>query len=367
MDEGREQKDHQAWNAVSQTTKSFYNGQLWLISNAGDAGAVVLRQQRDAALEDRAAWAEYVEAGLQSVEDFANGRDVSLGIFEWSAPDGCPKDDVDGILQANPSIGYGAMTVASALADIRGMTDAGYRTEVLCQWVTAKVENHIDVDDWTDLQEAVSDVVASIPEGARTVWAVDMSHDRRTTWIAAAVETADGTPFVTVRWKSAGWAWVLPYLTELAQRSGHREVALQTKGVPAMDFLKPLQDARFVVDGREVGFIVHGFDWPTFAIATGRFSDRVRDGELVTTQQPDVDIAIEGGIVARFAENVGWSREKSLPVDIAGLCALTMALYALEELEPAAPAPDPIKPPAAASVPREAVAPTEANLASVAF
>jgi hypothetical protein len=29
------------------------------------------------------------------------------------------------------------MTVASALADIRGMTDAGYRTEVLCQWVTS--------------------------------------------------------------------------------------------------------------------------------------------------------------------------------------------------------------------------------------
>lgn len=367
MDEGREQRDHQAWNAVSQTTKSFFNGQLWLISNAGDAGAVVLRQQRDAALEDRAAWTEHVESGLQRIEEYANGRDVSLGIFEWSAPDGCAKDDVEGILQANPSIGYGAMTVQSALADIRGMTDAGYRTEVLCQWVTARVENYIDVDDWQGLQESIEDVVSSIPKGARTVWAVDMSHDRRTTWIGAAVLTEYGDPFVTVRWKSAGWAWLIPYLIELAQKSGQREVALQIRGVPAMEFLSPLNDARFEIDGREVGFIVHGFDWPTFALATGRFSDKVRDGELVTTLQPDIDIAIEGGVTTKLAENVGWSRAKSFPVDIAGLCAMTMAVYALEEFEPDEPEPDPIMPPPAATVPRGEVETADFDIRSVAF
>jgi hypothetical protein len=31
------------------------------------------------------------------------------------------------------------------------MTDAGYRTEVLCQWVTSLVDSFIDVKDWKGL------------------------------------------------------------------------------------------------------------------------------------------------------------------------------------------------------------------------
>jgi hypothetical protein len=42
MDELREQKDWSAWNAVSQTTKAFWNGQLWGLSNAGAEDAAVL-------------------------------------------------------------------------------------------------------------------------------------------------------------------------------------------------------------------------------------------------------------------------------------------------------------------------------------
>ena len=55
---------------------------------------------------------------------------------------------------------------------------------------------------------------------------------------------------------------------------------------------------------------------------------------LVLTEQPDIDLAIEGGVATKYAENLIWSREKSKPVDIAGVCAQTWALYALEELEP---------------------------------
>lgn len=73
----------------------------------------------------------------------------------------------------------------------------------------------------------------------------------------------------------------------------------------------------------------------------------VRDKALVLTEQPDIDMAVEGGLATRYAENMLWSRERSKPVDIAGVCAETWALYALEELEPK-PKPKAPPPPRAA-------------------
>ncbi len=367
LDELREQRDWVGWNAVSQTTKNFWNGQLWGLSNAGDMSSVVLIKQRLAALSDIADWEQYVESGLQTAEEFANGRDMSLGLFEWSGPDKdpiitkgsadkpCAKDDVDAILQANPSIGYGAMTVEICLADIRGMTDAGYRTEVLCQWVSAQVDSHIDVKDWMPLHVPPKSLM--IPSGARTVWGVDTSADRSMTWVAGAVFTEEGRPFVTVRWKRAGMLWLPDFMKDLAAESGQKEVALQGKGCPAMEFVEPLT---------ERGLQVHSLEGAVFALATGRIYDRVKDGQLVIIEQPDIDVAVQGGVVTTYAENLAWSRQKSLPIDISGLIAETCALYGLEVLEPPKrfiPSP----PPQAELVSRTDIAPSDVNLATAPF
>lgn len=336
MDEMREQTTWDAWNSVSQTKKSIFNSQLWGFSNAGDSHSIVLKAQRDAALADIEEFENYVGAGLVALEEFANTHDTSLGLFEWSAPDDCPLDDVDGLLQANPSCGYGEATIQSLLADRKGMTEAGYRTEVLCQWVTALVDSFIAIGDWRDLQVAVADVV--IPQSSRTVWSVDVSFNRKWSWIGAAVYTASGKPFATVRVRRAGMMWVVPYLTELAEKSGHREVVLQSKGVPAREFVEPL---------RLAGLTVHALEGGDFAIATGRIADRVRDRELVIVEQPDVNFGIEGGVVQHYAENLAWSRQRSHPIDISGVVAITEALYGLEVLEPPPVAPPPPPPPPA--------------------
>ena len=375
MDEVREQRDWIVWNAVSQTTKSFWNGMLFGFSNAGDASSVVLSKQRDVALQDlRAAgfdFPDYVEQGIGAAETYANGEDdeldeallaeeddVSLGLFEWSATPGCKKNDLDGILQSNPSIGYGSMTVGTCLADIRGMTDAGYRTEVLCQWVTAIVDSYIDPKDFKALHRTVEAVRQLIPAGGRTVWGIDTSHDRSMTWIAAAVMTAAGKPFVTVRVRRAGMVWAPDYIAALAEESGFKEVALRSKGCAAMEFVDKLTD---------LGLTVHGIEGATFGLATGRYRDRVRDEELVVVEQPDVDIAVEGGVVTEYADNLAWSPRKSMPVDIAGVIAETVALYALEVLEPE-PAPPPLPPPPPSeSLAREATGDYEVNLATAPF
>lgn len=359
MDELREQKTWAAWNAASQTAKSFWAGQVWGISNAGDPTAIVLKAQRDRSLELIEEWDRYVGAGITDAETYVNDpeHDTSLGLFEWSAPDGCPLDDVDGILQANPSIGYGHVTVAACVSDSRTMPEADYRTEVLCQWVAARVATYVSVSDFEATHRPSSEVSAHIERGARTVWGVDTSQDRSMTYVAAAVHLDDGRPFTTIRTQRAGMLWLPDYLTELAEASGQWEVAVQSRGCPAMEFVGPLQDA---------GFTVHGIDGSLIGIATGRFRDRVRDGLLVTVDQPVVRLGIEGGVTAHYAENDAWSRVRSV-TDVAPVIAETVALYGLEARQPEAA--EPIIPPPPAAIIRREDAGEEplANLATVRF
>lgn len=358
MDELREHENWLGWNAVSQTAKSFWSGQIWGISNAGSAASVVLKAQREACLRLLADWDEYVTAGIMSAEEYANDptKDVSLGIFEWSAPDDCPLDDVDGILQANPSIGYGGITVADCLSDSRSMPESDYRTEVLCQWVAARIESYIEVRDFSKTVVASAEVAGLIPPGARTVWGVDVSRNRSMTYVAAAVLLEDGRPFVTVRAQRAGMLWLPDYLKDLAEASGYWEVALQSKGAPVAEFPDLLEKR---------GLTVHRIDGSTIGLAAGRFKDRVRDRQLVTVSQPLVRLAIEGGVTSRYAENDAWSREKSV-TDVAPVVAMTVALYALEMIEPPAPV---NHTPAAEIVLREEreTGTSGLNLATVAF
>ena len=174
FDELREQHTDDGWNAVSQTTKAIWSSQLWGISNAGDYRSVVLRRVVDEGRALAESWNASVETGKQSPDEWADEHDPSYGYFEWSAPDKCELDDLDGIRQANPSMGYGPMTYRSITADINGMTEAAYRTEVLCQWVTADITPYINPKLW----KRGIDPKSCIPDDGRVVLSVDTSADR---------------------------------------------------------------------------------------------------------------------------------------------------------------------------------------------
>ncbi|MDK6445734.1 terminase [Alloscardovia omnicolens] len=321
LDELREQKSWDAWNALSSTTLSFWNGQLWGISNAGDANSVVLKTQREAALKALQEWDATVTEGKQTISQYVTKHDTTIGLFEWSAPDECSLTDTEAVLQSNPSIGYSALSVDIVMSQLQGVPESAYRTENLCQWVTADITSYINKTDWDTTMSTPFDI--HIPYGARTVWGIDVSSDRSHTWIAAAVLDEDGTPVVNLRECKEGLMWVPDYMEQLAQESGMWEVALQSKGCPAMEFIKPLQDK---------GLTVHEIDGSHIGIATGRLRDRVREKRLKHTPQPLIDQAIEGGVTKIIAENEAWDRRKSI-VDISGIAAITVALYALETCE----------------------------------
>ncbi|MFI5607770.1 terminase [Amycolatopsis sp. NPDC051903] len=130
LDEIREHRTFDAWSALSKTTNARPNAQVWAISNAGDRFSVVLNQLRDSALA---------------------GKDPSLGLFEWSAPDGCALDDPEAWAQANPAMGYLVTEEAIRSALAVDPPDV-FRTEVLCQRVDV-LDAAVDPSAWASLAD----------------------------------------------------------------------------------------------------------------------------------------------------------------------------------------------------------------------
>lgn len=166
IDELREQRNWDAWSALSKTTMARQYSQIWAMSNAGDDESVVLNQLRAAGLA---------------------GKDPSLGLFEWSAPDDCDLDDWDAIAQANPGLGY---TVSQqAIRSAMGTDPPNvFRTEVLCQKVD-QLDGAIDLAAW----KAQADARGTM-DGLRDRLAavVDVSPDAQHVTLSVAALTPEG-------------------------------------------------------------------------------------------------------------------------------------------------------------------------------
>jgi phage terminase large subunit-like protein len=318
MDEMREQQTWDAWAAISKTMGAKFNSQLWGISNAGDAKSIVLGHIRTAALAAVAAWDEYVAAGLRSVEEWANDHDPATGLFEWSALEDCGVDDVDQLRQANPSLGWSPMTVTELLAQARSEPDATFRTETMCQWVTALIVPYLDSRDFADCLDAGSRAAADSP----LVLGVDTSADRQMSYVSVAGLRDDGLQHGELIMQRAGMLWVPDFVVEVCEKQGIECVALQARGAPAAEFKESLEEA---------GLTVIEISGTALGAATGRMGDRVREKSFRHLGQPPVLLAVAAGVTRKLGEVRVWDRSGS-EVDIAPLVSMSNALYGLENV-----------------------------------
>lgn len=331
LDELREQRNWEGWAALSKTLNGTFNSQLWAISSAGDARSVVLKDLREAAIAALKEYDEYVTNGIQSLEEYANTHDTSIGLFEWSALEGCPLDDPDAYLQSNPSIGYG-YEVEALLSDLEsGEPESVTRTEVLCQWVESTIEPYMD-PKWTDLADAPRydehgvqvSAGSEIVDGSHMTIGVDTTFvNRAVTYISVAGYRADGLIHVEVVRMRAGMLWAVPEVVRIANEQGITHVAVQSRGCPAADFVQPLKDA-----GLEVVEIFG----TTMLNSAGRLKDRVRDGLIRHRGQPILDMAMKHGVAKQLSGMDIWDGSASV-VDVAPARSVTNALLALETTE----------------------------------
>lgn len=198
LDELREHQTWDAWAAVTKTTMARAKAQTWGLSNAGDSSSVVLATLRKRALD----WV----AGNGGPDD-----DGSLGIFDWSAPDGCEMSDRDGWAQANPSLNHpNGVTEAAIRSALATDLEPVFRTEVLCQWVAQSFEPVVDPTMWGHL--GVGTKAMYVP-----ALSVEVALDRSVATIGAAWDIG-GRPHLEIVEDRPGTAWVVPRIVELRDR-----------------------------------------------------------------------------------------------------------------------------------------------------
>jgi phage terminase large subunit-like protein len=215
LDELREHRDWDAWGSATKTTLARPSPQVLCFSNAGDKTSVVLHDLRERALAAAA------------------DRSTRVGIFEWSAPDGCALDDRQAWAQANPALGH-RMTEDALAASLAVDPEPVFRTEILCQWVQA-IEAAINPKVWESLADA------DAPRGSGVMFALDLAPDHATASIAVAWQRPDGAAQVMLAHVQQGVDGVVQRAAALLSTWGGR--LLVEQGGTASFLLSQLEAA----------------------------------------------------------------------------------------------------------------------------
>ena len=333
LDELREHQDFSAWSAVTKTTMARPNALVWCMSNAGDGSSVVLRNLRMRAhgrIGDPDGLNHDLGSSAVGIEEFEDFEDDTLGIFEWSAHPGSKVTDRDEWALANPSLGYGFVTERSLASACATDPEDVFKTECLCQWVTAAVTPPFPIGAW----EAGQDDSSEIAPDSALWWGVDVSDDRTRSSIAVCGLRADRKYHVELVEYRVGVGWLQGWFADRAPKYHGMKVALQTNGSP----VAAMADIIGAVDGVEIV----PCKGPDVAGWCGRFWDAVSacDTEsesdsmpVMHVKQPALDLAANIAATRPMGDGAwAWDRKKSLE-DISPLVACTMALGAATSVE----------------------------------
>lgn len=214
LDEVREHRDWETWSAAAASTNAKPNGLIVCFSNAGDPDSIVLRQLRAKALGQKG--------------DFGGDVDAeTLGLFEWSAPEGAETDDLQALAQANPAMGYGLLTERALFSNRATFPEAKFRAECMCQQVETILPPPFPDGAW----DAGTDVSSFIPADATVCYGIDLSQDRRWTTIGVCGQREDGNWHIEVVARRIGTEWAIDWFRERALK-GRMKLAFQSRGAP---------------------------------------------------------------------------------------------------------------------------------------
>ena len=221
LDEIREQRDYETWSAAAASTTAKPNAMIICFSNAGDPDSIVLRQLRAQALSSI--------AGGTTSESEAGIDDGTLGLFEWSSPDGAKTDDIDALAMANPALGYGNLTERALMANRATFPENKFRSECMCQQVETILPQPFPDGAWSASLDSFSHIA---PE-SEIYFGIDLSQNRRWTVIAAAGLREDGNMHIEVVARQIGTEWAYKWFEE-RQKTKPMNLAFQGRGCPVV-------------------------------------------------------------------------------------------------------------------------------------
>jgi hypothetical protein len=355
LDELREHQTWAAWSAITKTTNARPAAMVLGLSNAGDDASVVLRYLRLLAhkalgdpdginaLEDPTLLLSGLagdedEDDADELEDLAGVDDEwewdTLGIFEWSAPPDCAKDDRDGWAQANPSLGH-CISEATIASDCAIDPEWDFRTEVLCQWPAHGLNTVFPGASWADSQDPES---RRSPD-ARVTAGVAVSQDRSRAYVGIAADRGDGTTHVEVVATRAGVEWILPwFLDDTKPHRAQWAITGQAKSAPVSPIMTTLAEAGLDVQPWE-GSDLSGW-WSSFYDGVvGLTADGENRPTIWHRPQQVLDVAVTVAETRRLGDARVLDRQKS-GGDI-GALECVVAAHGLQTTPTDKPAPEP--------------------------
>ena len=322
IDELREHRSWDAWNAAVPATNAVPDAQVWTISNQGDDSSVVLDALRTPALQ-------YIETGK---------GDPRLGIFEWSAPPGADPTDLGALGQANPNLGrrtdpdvlLGAAVRAKAAG---GEELASFRTEMMTQRVHL-LDPAIDPDRWD--ASGTDQPVDLAAHRDRVALCVDVSLDgSHATLVAAA--SLDGKVHLEVvaAWDGYGCTRRLrEELPDLVAQVKPRALAWFPAG-PAAAVAADLEDRKANRLWPPRGVSVAEIRGEVTAVCMG-FSDLVTAGQVVHPRDPLLTAHVHASQRLRRGEAWTFTRRGASAIDAS--YAAAGAVHLARTLPPPRPA-----------------------------
>lgn len=321
LDELREHRDWETWAAAAASINAMPNGIIICFSNAGDPDSVVLRQIREqgiAAIEGTKA------------ENFGGEVDASsLGLFEWSAPDGAETNDMEALAQANPALGYGKLTERALLSNRSTFPENKFRSECMCQQVETILPSPFPDGAW----DGGLDMQSSIAAESELFFGLDLSHDRRWSTIAVCGQREDGHYHIEVVARRVGTAWVEDWFRSRAMKNKIK-LAFQSRGAPVSGLAEQICTIpgieRIAVEGQDLTA-----GWGRFwdGIAANAPDSNAGGLKIYHLQQPILELPAKTMQLRNIGGGLELPDRVKSPDDIAPLFACFVAFAAATKID----------------------------------
>lgn len=312
IDEAFAHEDDRLEQAFSPAMLTRAMAQLWWASAGGTEKSAFLNKKR--------------AAGRELIERlWETGEHPSIAYFEWFAPDDLPRDDPATWRMCLPALGH-TVTEATIRAELEKMDPAEFDRAYLnrTRKQTPPADPNIPKDKWPGLVDKASRA------GRDKAFTIDVSAARDSASIGVASLRPDGRVHLELVDRRPGTDWVVSAVAKLARI--HRPVAVAVaSGSPAGSLIDDLTAAGITVpenkDRPERGDLVV-LRTNDVVEACGQMADAMNQGTAVHLDQAPLTAAVNGARTRSVGDAWVLHRRGS-PVDIAPLCAVTFARWAL--------------------------------------